>query len=185
LISNLGQAFRTDLPDLGSMDEYLDWMIPKIRPRSEDLHEEEHFTGRAWMEFRDTDKFHDSVLHFFNPGGEYLISVNGDVSAGHWRILEQPNKFLLEHKERDSEAELFDLAYMDRSFFILKKHGDHLHSNRAKYFVLAHEPLAKRLEWIDLMELMYDTYRSNNQVYLFVAAVVLLSIVLILLLSFS
>ena len=111
--------------------------------------------------------------------------MKGDVSAGHWRIQDPPNKFLLEHKERDSEAELFDLAYMDKDFFILKKHGDHVHSNRAKYFVLAHEPLAKGREWIELMELLYDTYRSNNQVYLFVTAIVLLSIVLILLLSFS
>jgi hypothetical protein len=74
---------------------------------------------------------------------------------------------------------------MDKSFFILKKHGDHVRSKRAKYFVLAHEPIAKRLEWIDLMEVLYDTYRSNNQVYLFVAAIVLLGIVLIVLLSFS
>lgn len=166
------------------MDAYLDWLIPKIRPIGEDLHEQKHYINRPWLEFQDNDRFHDIVLHFFNEEGEYLHVVNGDVSTGQWRIMEGSNKLLIDHKDRNSEAELFDLAYMDKNFFILKKHG--YQSNRSKhskYFVLAHEPLTKNLEWRDLMELMYNTYRSNNQFYFIVSLIVLLSIALILLLS--
>ncbi len=169
---------------MDSMDAYLDWLIPKIRPLGEDLHEQKHYVNRPWLEFQDNDRFHDVVLHFFNEGGEYLHSVNGDVSMGQWRIMEGSNKLLIDHKDKNTEAELFDLAYMDKNFFILKKHG--FQPSRGKhstYFVLAHEPLTKNLEWRDLMELMYNTYRSNNQFYFIVALIVLLSIALILMLS--
>ena len=139
LLDTVGQAFRAELPEFSSMDEYLDFLIPKVRPWGEDLREEKHYVNRAWLEFQDDDQFHDIVLHFFNEEGEYLRSENGDVSTGHWRYLESANKFLIDH----GDTELYDLAYMDKNFFILKKHGEQERFGKAKYFVLAHEPLAK------------------------------------------
>jgi hypothetical protein len=179
LLDTVGQAFRAELPEFSSMDEYLDFLIPKVRPWGEDLREEKHYVNRAWLEFQDDDQFHDIVLHFFNEEGEYLRSENGDVSAGHWRYLESANKFLIDH----GDTELYDLAYMDKNFFILKKHGEQERFGKAKYFVLAHEPLAKKLEWRDLMDLLYNTFRSNNQFYFVLALIVLFVVALILILS--
>jgi hypothetical protein len=169
LLDLIGQAFSTELPDLDSMDEYLDFILPKIRHLGEDLYEEAHYVSRPWLEFQDKDSFKDVVLHFFNPEGEYLVSVNGDVESGRWRYLESSNKFLIEHKD----AHLFDLAYMDRNFFILRKHGEPERFGKAKYFVLAHEGIAKRLEWKDVMALLYDSYRSNNRFYFILTLIVL------------
>lgn len=179
LLDTVSQAFRAELPELSSMDEYLDFLIPKVRPWGEDLREEKHYIMRAWLEFRDDDQFHDIVLHFFNEEGEYLRSENGDVHSGHWRYLESANKFLIELKD----TELYDLAYMDKNFFILKKHGEQERFGKAKYFVMAHEPLAKKLEWRDLMDLLYNTFRSNNQFYFILALIVLFAVALILILS--
>lgn len=179
----LGNAFKSDLPEYTSMNEYLDWLIPQIRPLGEDLYEEKHYVGRPWLEFQDNDFFHDTVLHFFNEGGEYLYSVNGNVSIGHWRVLDGTNKVLIDNKERSAEAELYDLAYMDRNFFVLKKHGGAQHGRGSSYFVMANEGISRKLEWRDLMELMYSQYRSNNQFYFVLSVGVLLVIALIILLS--
>lgn len=64
LLDTVGQAFRAELPEFSSMDEYLDFLIPKVRPWGEDLREEKHYVNRAWLEFQDDDQFHDIVLHF-------------------------------------------------------------------------------------------------------------------------
>ncbi len=177
----IGQAFSTELPDLDDMNAYLDFILPKIRHLGEDLYEESHYVNKPWLEFQDNDRFMDVVLHFFNPDGEYLRSVNGDVESGRWRYLESSNKFLIEHRD----TQLFDLAYMDRNFFILRKHGAQERFGNAKYFVLAHEAISKRLEWKDLMALLYDSYRSNNRFYFILTLIVLFTIATIMVLSVS
>ncbi|MEY4133892.1 MAG: hypothetical protein RL386_242 [Bacteroidota bacterium] len=179
LLDLIGQAFSTELPDLDSMDAYLDFILPKIRHLGEDLYEESHYVSKPWLEFQDNDHFKEVVLHFFNPEGEYLVSVNGDVESGRWRYLESSNKFLIEHKD----THLFDLAYMDRNFFILRKHGEQERFGKAKYFVLAHEGIAKHLEWKDVMALLYDSYRSNNRFYFTLTLIVLFVIATIMVLS--
>ena len=118
-------------------------------------------------------------MHFFNKEGEYLRSVNGNVTAGSWRLMETSNKLLLEHEEN----ELFDLAFSDKNFFVLKKHGDQARMGQPKYFVMVHEPLGRKLEWRDAMELMYNTYRSNNSFYFTLAAIVLVIIAIVLIYS--
>lgn len=175
----IGQAFSTELPDLDTMDAYLDFILPKIRHLGEDLYEESYYVNKPWLEFQDSDRFMDVVLHFFNPDGEYLRSVNGDVESGRWRYLESSNKLLIEHKD----AQLFDLAYMDRNFFILRKHGEQERHGKAKYFVLAQEGIARRLEWKDVMALLYDSYRSNNRFYFTLTLIVLLVIATIMMMS--
>jgi len=177
----ISQAFSTELPELDDMEAYLDFILPRIRPYGEDLYEESHYINKPWLEFQDNDSFTDITLHFFNPEGEYLRSVNGDVSAGQWRYLETSNKLLIEHKE----TQLFDLAYMDKNFFVLRKHGEQERFGKAKYFVLAHEAVAKRLEWRDLMELLYESYRSNNRFYFVLTLVVMIALATILVLSVS
>ena len=48
------------------------------------------------MEIRDDENFHEAVLHFFNEGGEYLQSVNGNISKGRWRLMGNSNKIIIE-----------------------------------------------------------------------------------------
>lgn len=162
------------------MDRYLDQIIPIVRPWSEDLREEGFYTERAWLEIRDDVHFHKAILHFFNEGGEYLRSVDGNVSHGSWRYLERSNKLLIEHSGGN---ELFDLAFLDSQFFILDKHGDQEKLGQRKYTVFIFEPLGKRLEWRDAMELLFNNYRSNNNYYITLGLIILLIIAIIVILS--
>ena len=177
LLDNLSRSFEVDLPQASDMDTYLDKILPIVRPLSEDLRETKFYLNKGWLEFRDDEKWHDTVLHFFNKDGEYLISNNGNLSGGNWRFMRPSNKFIL------NNSELFELAFLDEQFFILRKHGDQKRLGKRKYFVLIHEPIGKRLEWRDAMELLFNKYRNNNNWLIIILIIVLLLIGIVFLLS--
>lgn len=181
LFDKVMQPIRTTLPDANSIDEYLeDKILPKVRPWSEDLREEKFYLNKSWLEFRDDVDFHKAVLHFFNTDGEYLKSEDGEISCGKWRYLRDSNKFLI--MEKDCEGELFDLAFLDDDFFILKKHGDHRKHGKRAFFLMLHEPLGKRTTWREAMELLYDKAGRSVGFYflLFIAFLLIVGIVLML-----
>jgi len=173
------QSMRVERPQADNLDDYLDELIPIVQKIGEDLWEEENYVKKSWLEFRDDEKFHETVLHYFDEGNDYLKSVDSEVSSGSWRYLEG-NKFLL---EIDDDTNLYDLAFLDQDFFILKKHGEQKKHGKAKYFLMVHEPLGKGKEWLDLVNLLYDKSLRSNQYYFTLAIIVILIIVLFLLLS--
>lgn len=176
----LARTMEVPLPYADSLDEYLDTLIPTVRPWGEDLRESVYYEDTPWLEMKDDDLFHETVLHFFNEGGEYLISINGNVDGGSWRFLERSNKLLI---EIGGQAELYELAFLNRNFFILAKHGDQRRLGAPKYFVLVNERMGRNLEWRDAMELLFNTYRQNNNMYIILALLILLIIAVAIILS--
>jgi hypothetical protein len=75
LFNDISRAFSPELPrDLGTLDQHLDFILPKVIPYGEDLREEKFWLGKRWKEVRDDEGFHEAILHIFNAGGEYLLS---------------------------------------------------------------------------------------------------------------
>lgn len=179
LLDRLGQSFKVEMPRAETLDGYLDKLLPIVRPWSEDLWEEKFYLHRPWMEKKDDDRFHKTVLHFFNPDNEYLKSVDGDVSSGSWRYLRGGNKFLI--AEEGSDGELYDLAFLDGQFFILKKHGDQARLGQRKYFVMVTESLG-RYEWRNLMEILFRKSQSNISFYILIAIAVIIALGMLVLL---
>ena len=80
---DISRAFSPELPpELGNMDEHLDFIIPQVVQYGEDLREEHFWLTKRWKEVRDEDGFHEAILHIFNPGGEYLLSLDGNLIKG-------------------------------------------------------------------------------------------------------
>ncbi len=178
LVEEYRRTFNVELPQQETMDGYLDFILSKIRPMSEDLREEDFWFGTRWMEVRDDLDFHEDILHIFGEGGEYLVSMDGNVSAGNWRSIEHPNSIILTFGKK---SELYDLAFLNDNFFVLRKHGDQLRKGHKKYFVLGRESVVKDLEWRDSMELMFNIYRGNARWGTFVMIVIVLLAVIVLL----
>ncbi len=176
MLDRFSQALTVELPVAETMDEYIDSMLSKVRPWSEDLREEQFYLNKPWLEFRDDLTFHEAILHFFNEGGEYIRSIDGNFSMGEWRHMEGSNKLLI---SIEGENELYDLAFLDNQFFILDKHGDQHRLGEDKYFVMLYEPIGKRLEWRDAMELLFNKYRNSNGFYITLGAIVLLIIIML------
>ena len=178
IVDNIADAFNSDLPPADSMDEYLDKIIPQVRSNSEDLREEQFYVGKHWIEFRDADDFHQVTMHIFNPDGEYIRSVDGNYQIGEWRYLE--NKLIFGFQ--GIQGEIYELAFLDGEFFILKKHGNPKAMKR-RYFVLVKEKLARRVEWREALEMLFNKYKNSNSFYITVAVIILLIIAIFVALS--
>ena len=158
------------------MDEYLDKILPLIRPWSEDIRETEFFLNTRWQEMRDDEHFNDIILHIFREKGDYMIIREGDIEQAKWGTLPNSNNLILNTKR----SELYDLAFLNQDFLILKKHGNQTKRGMPKYFVLGRENVVKRLEWRDMMELMFNLHRGNSDLMKYIIAFVILIAVIIL-----
>ncbi len=180
LLYRMTGVLEIELPRQESLDDYLDFILTKIKPWSEDLAETPYWHGKRWLEICDDFDFVEDILHIFNPDGELLVSVDGNIIKGSWRQVAGTNGIIIDTGEK---AELYDLAFLNDQFLILTKHGDQLRLKNKKYFVLAHEPSAARLNWRQLMEELYNVHRGNIN-YTIVLGLILFLIVLALFLSF-
>ncbi|MCB0644238.1 MAG: hypothetical protein KDC44_21490 [Phaeodactylibacter sp.] len=200
-LENIARSLNVELPYRENLKEYLQLILPEIQSWSEDISERNFYSsrgGKPWMEIRDEDNFNSKVLHFFNDQSEYIRSVNGDITRGKWRYMGDTNKFIIElgggggggggsNKGKDSgggggggspkSSELFDLAYLDANFFILKKSG------RDKYFFMGREGLVGGLEWRDCIELLFNNYRNRHKNYQLAVGAILVIVVIVILLS--
>lgn len=175
----VSQLFELDLPnDLDNLEKHIEFIVPRVQAWSEDLHEEKYYVGKRWKEIRDTDTYHETVLHLFMPGGEYLVSIDGDISKGAWRYLKDTNTFIVDY---GGKSALFDLTFLNDDFFILKKHGDQSRKGRAKYYVYGNERSVGGLTWKNAMEKLYNIYRNNSRftLLLFIMGVVIAIIIYI------
>jgi len=165
VFQDISRALSPELPaDLGTMDQHLDFIVPKIIPYGEDLREERFWIGKRWKEVRDDEGFHEAILHIFNPGGEYLLSLDGNIIKGSWRRLGESNSLILELAGR---SELFDLRFLNNDFMVLTKHGDQVRKGQRKYFFLVHEPATRapgggEIDWRNLMERAFNLWRENS-----------------------
>jgi len=134
-----------------------------VEPYGEDIGGKEFWHSKRWKEVRDEEGFHEAILHIFNPGGEYLLTLDGNIVKGSWRQLGGDNTLII---EMSGKAELFDLCFLNPDFMILSKHGDQGRKGLRRYFCLVHEPATRGrsgdLDWRNLMERLYNVYRENS-----------------------
>jgi hypothetical protein len=164
IFNDISKSLSPDLPpNLGSMDEHLDYILPKIRPYGEDINEGKFWMRKRWREVREDEGFHEAILHIFNDGGEYLLAIDGNVMKGSWKQLGTYNTLILEISGKN---ELFDVSFMNGDFLILTKHGDQTRKGLRRYFVLAHEPITRsggrEVDWRNIMEKMFNLWRENS-----------------------
>lgn len=180
------ETFEVNLPEKEGLDDYIDLVLQQIAHLGEDLREQKFYVapgGKPWLEIRDDPGFQEMVLHFFNEGGEYLQSVDGNVTRGRWRLLDGTNKMIIETGGDKSPArsELFELAFLNQYFFILRKHGNQHKGKR--YFFMGYEGAVRGLKWRDCIELMYNEYRSQWGMFQYLLVMVVVIVVIVVLFS--
>ena len=165
----VNREFELELPRFERMNDYLDFILDKVENQSKDLEDEDYFVGKRWLEVNESDQFLESVLHFFNDGGEYLISINGNIQKGVWRLLKESNSIITECL---SKNELYELAFLNEDFFILKKHGNHSNGQK-RYLVMGKEESIKDMKWTTVMDKLFNIYRSSSQLLLLLIIAIL------------
>ncbi len=159
--NDISKVFSPSLPpNLGTFDEHLDFIIPKVAPYGEDLRETGFWLSKRWREVRDDEAFHEVFLHIFNPGGEYMMVVDGNIFKGAWKQLHDSNSLIIEISGR---SELFELRYLNNDFLILSKHGDQARKGLRRYFMMAREGAVRGdMDWRNMMEGMFNIWRENS-----------------------
>jgi hypothetical protein len=162
--NDISKVFSPSLPgDLGTFDEHLDFIIPKVAPYGEDLSETNFWVDKRWREVRDDEAFHEVFLHIFNTGGEYMMVVDGNIFKGTWKQLSGSNSMIMEISGR---SELFELRYLNNDFLILSKHGDQARKGQRRYFMLVRDGVARGkhgdIDWHNAMEAMFNVWRENS-----------------------
>jgi hypothetical protein len=184
---------RLEHPKKDSLDEYMEYLIPKVRYFGEDLSEESFYKKQRWLELKDGST--DVILHIFEPilqpaklasaaapGSEYYKVTNGNVATGSWSYM-KGNKMVIKMPGN----ELYDLGFLNPYVFILRKHGDNAPLSKSRYIVLVSESGIRRImtqalgtNQVDketLAELLYHYYAYNN----FVTGFIIVGLPLILL----
>jgi hypothetical protein len=180
ILEDISRALSPELPkDLGNMDAHLGFILGKVIPYGEDLRETKNWHSKRWKEVRDDEGFHEAILHIFNPGGEYMLVLDGNVIKGAWKQLGTENTLIL---EMGGKSELFDLRFLNPAFMILTKHGDQARKGNRRYFVLVHEPASKaggkEMDWRNLMEKLFNIWRENSiNLWLWFVFILLLGII--------
>lgn len=171
--------FELEQPKFDSLDEAIDTVVPKVQGYSSDLRDENSYLDKRWVEIRDTDDFHEAVLYIFRKGGECLISLEGNIVKGSWKYLQESNTWLWSSGKGE---ELYDLIFLNSTFFILKKHGNK--QRHRKYFVLVTEGMARRFNWRDMFLSLHNQYLDSAKFRLWTVILVAF-IVFILVLTIS
>lgn len=186
-LDRIARSFEVELPERNTLHEYLALLLysreVNIRQWSEDLSETKFYVvegGKPWTQIQDRDNAFETVLHFFNPNNEYLNVVEGNVSRGKWRLLDNTNKIIIEQGQR---SEMFELAFLSDSFFILRKHGGLAAGKKPHFLVMGHERVVRGLEWRDYVELLFNTYRQQNKSFNNLVVFFIVLVVIVLLLS--
>lgn len=193
LLNWLAKSMSTELPEHDTMDDYIDYLLDFVRPYSEDLDERDFFLEKRWLEISDRDDDTNIVMHVFKPdfspdglgSGEmtYMRVVNGNVSMGVWSSIKDTNTMLLKEGGR---FELFDMAFMNGDFIILKKHrNQHTPILGSKYMFFAREGMVKSgdsvMPWLDILEILFNVYRQNNFYIIMVGLLIIIAIFVLIL----
>ena len=177
LWNNVLNAFNNELPHFQSLEEGIDHLMQYMWRFTEDLSEPEFYLNTRWVEVRDDVDFQETVLHVFKEGGNYLRILDGDISTGNWEYT--IGGFVIKFA---GKHELYERVFLNEDFFILRKHGDQSLKGQRKYFFMAREAVARRREWVELLDFMYEIYKGNTN-YIIVVIIVLVIIAAIIFLS--
>ena len=186
-----------ELPEQESLDDYIEFILPKIYYLGRDLSDTTVYTDTPWLEIREDAEFHEHIVHIFKPfgspmeikakseddGPDYIRFINGIGSKGKWQYIEEGNMLIIKHaavtpfNQGMSEFTSFHLKFLNSEFLILERSGRILKGEK-KYMLMAREELAKFMEWRETIDLMYNPYRYNVvYISLFVILIVLFFII--------
>jgi hypothetical protein len=170
-LDNIFGAFELDLPrDMERMDDYLKFILPKVKEYSGSIKDINLWQGGRWLEIQGTDAWDKSYIHIFMPEGEYLIFDNGIMSKRGWRLL--GSSLLL---EEGRNIVMYDVEYISDTFLVLRQ------NSTSRFFVLGKESFVRKIkfDWRAAMEELYNDYRHNSKFSLWVMFIIAILIIFV------
>ncbi len=155
-----------------TLDQYIEEILPKLYPLSNEIGNTDDFEDIRWLEFNDNSISKFECLHIFMPHEEYLQTSDGNLSKGNWRILKDKHTIIT---EINGKSELYDIEFINDKFFILSKQGNQKSKGTRKFVVLGKEELIKNLNFDEKVSFLSAEFKFNfNYLWLlFIASLIL------------
>ena len=163
LLDKIAEPFNLNLPEYASMEEMIDNLLPVVGRYSDaSLADENAAIYKVdWVKMTDVPGVKVVSLHtFMANSGEVRIANDGKMDAMSFKVLNAKRVIVGQSIHR--EAYLYELAFMDNDFLILKRHGNEANFQSGKYLFYCREAIGTRLEWHEALEQIADKYRNNN-----------------------
>ena len=179
LLDKLAEPFNLKLPEYTSMHEMIEEVLPAVRRFSEpalDADDSPLFRNN-WV--RMTDNVGDNVvhLHTFQSNGNIRVANDGELDSYVYELVNSKRIIIGESLHRGSF--LYELAFMDNDFLILKRHGNDANFEN-KYLFYAVEHIGTRLTWDEALEKIVAKYRNSEMPWGLVVVVLLVMVALLL-----
>ncbi|HUH73535.1 MAG TPA: hypothetical protein VLZ75_03915 [Chitinophagales bacterium] len=130
------------------MIEYINNIIPRLKQFSQDLDKMEVFMDVPWVMI---DENLNQQKYIFKRNGDFIMSLNGQVTIGRWEYLSKAKSLLI---DRIQDKILLNQNFIDPAVMILKKDGI-----QNENFILANEMIIPNLNVNEyLKKLYYEKY---------------------------
>jgi hypothetical protein len=130
------------------MIEYINNIIPRLKQFSQDLDKMEVFTDVPWVMI---DENLNQQKYIFKRNGDFIMSLNGQVTIGRWEYLSKAKSLLI---DRIQDKILLNQNFIDPAVMVLKKDG-----TQNEHFVLANEMIIPNLDIKGyLKKIYYEKY---------------------------
>ncbi|MEO0731687.1 MAG: hypothetical protein AAFZ52_02550 [Bacteroidota bacterium] len=174
LLDKIAQPFNLQLPEYETMEAMIDEVLPAVKGFSEPNlgGDEPLLTKINWVKM--TDKPGDTALRLYSflPTGEISVAEDGKMSAMSYDVDTKNTKRIIIGQSRYRDSILYELAFLDNDFLILKRHGNS-ENLKKKYLFFCSEPIGTRLTWEEALEKLVGKYRDNQMPWLLILIVLL------------
>lgn len=172
LLDKIAEPFNINLPEKETMEQTIDEYLPAVKRFSEsDLDDENSpLYNRDWIKMSDKPGMTTISMHTFIRGSNEIRIANDGVMDGLvFRVLTSKRIIIGQSMHRD--AKLYELAFLDNDFFILKQHGNEANFRGGKYLFYCREGIGDKLTWNQALEKMVDRYRNNEFPWVLIAVI--------------
>jgi len=131
------------------MIQYINDLIPRLKQFSENLDKKELFIEIPWVI---VDNNLNQQKFIFRRNGDFVMSLNGQVTIGKWEYLSAARSLLI---DRIQDKILLNQNFIDPAVMVLKMDG-----LKDENLILANEILLPDLNVADYLQKLF--YQKNN-----------------------
>ena len=172
LLDKIAEPFNLKLPEYTSMHEMIEEVLPAVRRFSEPTLDEEDspLYANNWVQMTDAPGDTMVKLHTYERSGNIRVAKDGQMDSLSHQVVDRKRIIIGESLHRNSF--LYELAFLDNDFLILKRHGNDANFTN-KYIFYAVEHIGTRLTWDEALENLVAKYRNNEMPWGLVVVVLL------------
>ena len=164
LLDKIAEPFNLHLPEYETMEAMIDGILPAVAKFSEPdfLEEASPLYANDWVKMSDRPGATTVEMYRFQgeSRGEIRTVSDGAIGSLAYEVEESGKRIIIGESIMRGSF-LYELAFMDTDFLILKRHGNAANI-AVRYLFFCREAIGVRLTWNEALERLVDKYRNSQ-----------------------